>query len=163
ESLAPEWRRTAEPETVARTLTDRSTHVWLEDANDFPIVKPAPSQPCVLFGEGTPGDCFDRPRVAIVGTRSASPHGLADADELGLFLRREGVAVVSGLALGIDGAAHEGGLRGRGSVVGVVATGLDIEYPRRHRSLYRGVRENGVVVSEHWYGVPPLPGRFPVR
>src|SRR5262249_48126968 len=81
----------------------------------------------------------------------------------GLFLAREGVTVVSGLALGIDGAAHEGALRGRGSVVGVVATGLDIEYPRRHRSLYRGVRENGVVVSEHWYGVPPLPGRFPVR
>ncbi len=106
---------------------------------------------------------FEGPRVAIVGTRAATHHGLEDARELGGFLARAGVTVVSGLAIGIDGAAHEGALDAGGLVVGVVATGLDIEYPRRHRALYKRVREAGVVVTEHGYGVPPHPPRFPFR
>src|SRR5581483_1980523 len=103
------------------------------------------------------------PRVAVVGTRGASPHGLADARELGAFLAGAGVTVVSGMAIGIDGAAHEGALGAGGLTVGVVATGLDIEYPRRHRALYDRVRRAGLVLGETGYGVQPHPGRFPVR
>jgi DNA processing protein len=71
--------------------------------------------------------------------------------------------VVSGLAIGIDGAAHEGALAAGGAVVGVVATGLDVVYPRRHRALYERVRAAGLIVSEHAYGTPPHAARFPVR
>ena len=73
------------------------------------------------------------------------------------------MTVVSGLAIGIDGAAHEGALEAGGLTVGVVATGLDVTYPRRHRDLYARVREQGLVVSEHGYGVQPLAERFPPR
>jgi DNA processing protein len=161
--LARAWRRAADPDLVARRLAERGTHVWLEGAPDDPFTRPVEDQPCVLFGEGADPDVFSRPRVAIIGTRGATPHGLADAAELAEFLAAHGVTVVSGLAIGIDGAAHEGALRGHGAVAGVVATGLDVEYPRRHKVLYRRVREHGVVVSEHWYGVRPDPARFPVR
>ena len=117
----------------------------------------------MLLGEGERPDALDAPRVAIVGTRSATPHGLADARELGGFLADAGVTVVSGLAIGIDGAAHEGALDAGGLAVGVVATGLDVTYPRRHRALYDRVREHGLVVGEHGYGVQPSRERFPVR
>jgi DNA processing protein len=162
-ALARSWRRIADRDAVAAELARRNTHVWVEGDHDFPFTRPVPDQPCVLFGEGAAPDVLTRPRVAVVGTRSASPHGIADATELGAFLATAGATVVSGMALGIDGAAHEGALTGHGGVVGVVATGLDVEYPRRHKALYRRVREHGVVVSEHWYGVRPDRARFPVR
>jgi DNA processing protein len=71
--------------------------------------------------------------------------------------------VVSGLAIGIDAAAHEGALSAGGLTVGVVATGLDIVYPRRHEMLFRRVREQGLVVGENGYGTQPVPWRFPIR
>ena len=77
--------------------------------------------------------------------------------------REAGVTVVSGLAIGIDAAAHEGALEGGGGVIGVVATGLDVVYPRRHAALFDRVRESGLLVSELGYGVQPRPGAFPVR
>ncbi len=104
-----------------------------------------------------------RPRVAVVGTRAATPHGLDDAVAIGAALAREGVVVVSGMAIGIDGAAHRGTLDAGGTAVGVVATGLDVEYPRRHSLLYRRVREQGAVVSEVAFGTQPNRARFPVR
>ena len=137
--------------------------MWIAGDDDYPIREPFPDRPPVLLGEGDRPDAFDAPRVAIVGTRAATPHGLADARELGAFLADAGVTVVSGLAIGIDGAAHEGALDAGGLTVGVVATGLDVMYPRRHRALYERVREQGVVVGENAYGTQPSPGRFPVR
>ena len=117
----------------------------------------------MLLAEGDRPDALDRPRVGVVGTRAATPHGLADARELGAVLARAGVTVVSGLAIGIDGAAHEGALDAGGTVVGVVATGLDVVYPIRHGLLHRRVREQGLLVSEYRYGTGPHPSRFPVR
>jgi DNA processing protein len=157
------WPHAVDTEAIERLLRGRATHVWIEGDVSFPFTKPVPTQPFVLFGEGDVGDAFDRPRVAIVGTRSATPHGLADAAELGAFLARAGVTVISGLAIGIDAAAHDGALRAGGAAIGVVATGLDVEYPRRHTNLYRRVRARGAVVGECWYGVPPERWRFPVR
>jgi DNA processing protein len=99
----------------------------------------------------------------VVGTRAATPHGLADARELGAALARAGIVVVSGLAIGIDGAAHEGALDAGGAVIGVVATGLDVVYPRRHGHLYQRVAAQGLVVGEQPFGIGPHPARFPVR
>jgi DNA processing protein len=75
----------------------------------------------------------------------------------------EGLVVVSGLAIGIDGAAHEGALDAGGAVVGVVGTGLDVVYPRRHRALFARVRTGGLLLGELAFGVPPHPRHFPVR
>jgi DNA processing protein len=80
-----------------------------------------------------------------------------------MFYARAGITVVSGLALGIDGAAHQGALDAGGLTVGVVATGLDIVYPRRHARLYDQVRAQGLIVGEHERGAAPLPWRFPIR
>ncbi len=124
----------------------------------------------MLLGEGDAPGVLDAPRVAIVGTRAATPHGLADARELGSALTDARITVVSGLAIGIDAAAHEGALEvasatdgGAAGPVGVVATGLDVVYPRRHRALFDRVRRGGLVVGEVGYGVGPAAWRFPVR
>ncbi len=162
-ALALEWREFAENSNRALQFQDRHTRVWIADDHDYPIPDALPDRPQVLLGEGERPEAFAHKRVAIVGTRTATPHGLADARELGGFLADAGVTVVSGLAIGIDGAAHEGALDAGGLAVGVVATGLDVTYPRRHRALFDRVREHGLVVGEHGYGVQPSRERFPVR
>lgn len=136
----------------------------------FPIPEPLPGRPAALFIEGRRPEALTAPRVAIVGTRAASPNGLADARHLGAYLGRCGISVVSGLAIGIDGAAHVGALAAAeagpttpAGPVGVVATGLDIVYPRRHGPLFDRVRRAGVLISEQPPGTPPSRGRFPVR
>jgi DNA processing protein len=138
---------------------------WVRGDEAFPIrdADVLPDMPAFLLGEGERPDAFEAPRVAIVGTRAATPHGLADAREIGRFCARAGITVVSGLAIGIDAAAHEGALDAGGLTVGVVATGLDVVYPRRHARLYERVRAQGLIVGENGYGTQPLPWRFPIR
>jgi DNA processing protein len=145
------------------------THRWRR-GDDFPIrdadlldAMVDAKMPRILLGEGDRPDAFDAPRVAIVGTRAATPMGVADAREIAAFCAHAGITVVSGLAIGIDGAAHEGALDAGGLTVGVVATGLDVVYPRRHQRLYERVRAQGLIVGENDYGTQPLPWRFPVR
>ena len=149
---------------MGATLRDRGTRVLLATDADFPIdPELIPDHPAALLAEGAGFDALDAPRVAIVGTRTATPHGLDDARALAADLCAAGVTVVSGLAIGIDAAAHHGALDAGGNTIGVVATGLDIEYPRRHRALYAEVRAAGLVVGESGFGTPPEPRRFPVR
>ena len=157
------WRDQADPAAIRQRLEARRTRVWLADTDAYPIVDAVPDRPAVLLAEGDRPDVLRAPRVAVVGTRAATPHGLADARELGAYLAGEGVTVVSGLAIGIDGAAHEGAIDAGGGVVGVVATGLDVTYPRRHAILYDRVRSQGMIIAERGFGVGPLPGLFPVR
>ena len=157
------WRRELDIEVAARQLEQRGTMVWIAGDDAHPIADEVPDRPAVLLAEGARPDVLSCPRAAVVGTRAASPHGLADARELGAHLADAGVTVISGMAIGIDGMAHEGALDAGGGVVGVVATGLHVEYPRRHASLYRRVRASGVVVGEHPFGVGPHQARFPVR
>jgi DNA processing protein len=122
-----------------------------------------PDPPEVLLATGDPG-ALGGPRVAIVGTRRCTRYGHDMAWELGRDLAAAGVRVVSGLALGIDGAAHGGALAaGVAPPVGVVATGLDVVYPRRHESLWRRVADAGVVLSEAPLGTRPTRWRFPAR
>ncbi len=158
------WRDAAsDPAGVIRRIDERDTHVWWAFHPDYPIRDPIPDRPSVLLAEGDHPEVLRADRVAIVGTRAATPHGLADARTLGAFLARAGVTVVSGLAIGIDGAAHQGALAAGGGVAAVIATGLDRVYPRRHLTLDAQVRRAGVVLSETGFGVGPEPGRFPVR
>jgi DNA processing protein len=163
--LARRWMALVD-DTVPRVeaqLTRRSTRVLHVGGADYPIDEGIEDRPGILFVEGERLDALERPRVAVVGTRAATPQGLADARDLGAALARAGCVVVSGLAIGIDGAAHEGALDAGGAVIGVVATGLDVVYPRRHRTLYDRVRGHGLLVGEQPFGTGPLPGRFPVR
>ncbi len=110
-------------------------------------------------------DSLSMPRVAIVGTRSASAAGLGFARELGIALGTAGVAVVSGLARGIDGAAHRGVLAAdqRGRAIGVLGTGLGVVYPREHRELQQTVAERGLVLSEYDFRRGPRTESFPAR
>ena len=147
-----------------------SEHRW-ERGDDFPIADAAHlhdlcqphGMPHVLFGVGERLDALRTPMLAVVGTRAATPHGLADARDIGAFCARAGITVVSGLAIGIDAAAHEGALDAGGLTIGVVATGLDRVYPLRHERLYARVREQGLIVTENPPRTAPLPWRFPVR
>lgn len=126
--------------------------------------------PGVLFHLGDPSTLGPWARVAVVGTRSATRYGLGVAAQLGAELAAAGVSVVSGLALGVDGAAHEGAVAGRvaggdeaGPPVAVAAGGLDRPYPARHASLWRRVAAAGVVLSTAPAGRPVQQWRFPQR
>ena len=163
ETLLRTWRKGLDLETAEERLRSRNTHVYVAGEQDFPFEVEFEDGPVVLFGEGDRPDAMRRPRVGVVGTRAATPHGLADAHELGRVLAHAGVTVVSGLAIGIDGAAHEGALAASGTVIGVLGTGLDVVYPRRHGALHRRVRERGMLVSEYRLGTGPHPARFPLR
>ena len=119
--------------------------------------------PAVIFHRGTP-DAISGPRVAVVGTRRCSPTGAGVAFELGRDLAAAGVAVVSGLASGIDGAAHRGALAAGGAPpLGVVGTGLDVVYPPGQTRLWRAVAAAGVLLSEAPLGALPERWRFPAR
>ena len=124
-----------------------------------------PEPPAVLCVRGDPAVLVG-PACAIVGTRACSREGRRIASDLALDLADAGVAVVSGLALGIDGAAHRGALAagpGAGSPVGVVAGGVDVTYPPSHATLFGQVAAAGALVSEAPVGTPPERWRFPAR
>jgi DNA processing protein len=106
--------------------------------------------------------CFDAPAVAIVGSRAASPVSLEMATRLARDLAARGVAVVSGLARGVDSAAHRGALSA-GRTIAVLGSGVDRIYPAEHTDLVTEIAANGLVVSEYPPGTPPLPFHFPMR
>jgi DNA processing protein len=116
-----------------------------------------------LFVRGNgPLDLLDRRAVAVVGARACSAYGSAVAFELGRELARAGVLVVSGLARGIDAAAHRGALEA-GETAAVLGCGVDRDYPRAHAALAAAIASRGLVVSEYPPGVEPAPWRFPAR
>ncbi|MDP9424827.1 MAG: DNA-processing protein DprA [Actinomycetota bacterium] len=119
-----------------------------------------PDPPPALF---VGGRMPEEPAVAVVGSRKASTTALGAAREIGRALGERGVCVVSGLALGVDAAAHEGALEAGGQTVGVLGCGIDGVYPRSNRKLFGLVRESGGLVSEYGLGEPPLRWRFPAR
>ncbi len=101
--------------------------------------------------------------AALVGSRKCTEYGRLQAEELGRFLAGKGVHVISGLALGVDGAAQRGALQASGYSCAVLGTGVDVCYPASHRTLYRELEARGGLVSEYATGSPPLPYHFPLR
>jgi DNA processing protein len=162
---------TSEPDEFPERL--RAAHIWLEggagrgvltvgDA-DYPLqLLQTADPPLLLYVQGD-AKFLARRSLAIVGSRNASTQGADNARAMAAHLSRQGWAIVSGLALGIDAAAHEGGLEGPGSTIAVVGTGLDRVYPSRHRALAHRIAETGVLISEFAPGTPPLPENFPTR
>jgi DNA processing protein len=108
-------------------------------------------------------DALRAPSVAIVGSRAASPYALEVARCLGADLARRNVTVVSGMARGVDSAAHRGALEGGGITIAVFGCGVDVIYPREHRGLAERIVERGALVSEFPPGMPPLKSNFPQR
>jgi DNA processing protein len=166
-ALASLWRHAAGDADVA-SLWQRHVLAGVGVAALGSAAYPSPlagdiEPPAVLFLKGDPA-AISGPRVAIVGTRTASRYGLDIAYEFGRALAAHGVAVVSGLALGIDGAAHAGALAAEVTApIAVVGSGLDVIYPKRHAALWRAVERRGVVLSEVPLGGPPEAWRFPAR
>jgi DNA processing protein len=118
--------------------------------------------PLLLYLQGR-SELLRATGVAVVGSRKPTPQGQENARAFSRALSQAGVTVVSGLALGIDGEAHEGALAGSGSTIAVVGTGLDRVYPKRHLELAHRISTQGLIVSEFSIGTPPLPPHFPRR
>lgn len=103
------------------------------------------------------------PSLAIVGSRNPTPQGVIHARQFARFFSESGLCVVSGLAMGVDGAAHDGALQGGSPTIAVVGTGLDRVYPKKHLELAHRIAEQGLLVSEFPLGTPPLNANFPRR
>lgn len=131
--------------------------------DDFsPQLETTPSPPAALFVAGDPATLL-APQIAIVGARSASAQGLANARDFARTLGRAGLAITSGMADGIDGAAHAAALECGALTVAVVGTGPDLVYPRKHRELAARIEQHGAVVSEFPPGTEARPDHFPRR
>ena len=140
-----------------------NNHILTRDDPAYPaLLRQIADAPFLLYAVGRT-ELLAGPAVAIVGSRNASLQGVANAGNFGRALSESGLTIVSGMALGIDAAAHEGGLRGVASTVAVIGTGVDRIYPRRNENLARRIAEHGCIISEYSLGTPPLAENFPKR
>lgn len=170
ENFARIWRQAATDDVLRRVegaLHDHHISVVLATDPLYPsALRGDHAAPAVLFARGNLAT-FAQRRAGVIGTRAASAAGRHFARGLGRDLSRNGVAVVSGLARGIDAAAHLGVIdafeSGSSGPIAVVATGLDVVYPREHTKLWSAVAECGVIISESPPGCGPDAFRFPLR
>jgi len=148
---ALEWA--AQPGNYILTLSDKA----------YPqALLQIPDPPSLIYAKGQV-ELLNQPALAIVGARNATPQGVANAEAFASNFATAGLTVVSGLALGVDAAAHRGGLKGPGSTIAVVGTGADRIYPARNAELARTIATNGVILSEFPLGTPPAAHNFPRR
>jgi DNA processing protein len=144
-------------------LRDPANHIVVLGDDYYPqLLLQIPDPPPLLYVKG---DCsmLNNFALAIVGSRNATAQGLANAEAFAHALSDAGMTIVSGLASGVDAAAHRGGIAGRSASVAVVGTGLDIVYPSRNRALAHALAERGALVSEFPLGVPAIASNFPRR
>jgi DNA processing protein len=152
-----EWLQEATARRRISTLADPAYPSSLLDTEDPPLM-------LYLMGEV---DAAWPSAIAVVGSRNPTPQGLANARQFARSFAQAGLTVVSGLALGVDAAAHEGALEaaatGQLATIAVVGTGLDRVYPRQHLELAHRIAQSGLLVSEYPLGTPPLAPNFPRR
>lgn len=160
------------PPSPAMLAQIDATHAWLalpgnhvltlaDDAYPRALLEIA-DPPLLLYLKGRL-DLLSCPALAVVGSRNATAQGMANAENFSAMLSQAGLTIVSGMALGIDTAAHKGGLRGVGASIAVIGTGADIVYPARNRSLAHQLAEGGCIVSEYALGMPAIAANFPRR
>ena len=145
---------------------------WLEDSNNHVVTLADADYPQSLLNISDPPlllyikgrlELLNHPALSIVGSRHATPQGIINAEAFSESLSQMGLCITSGMAHGIDAAAHRGGLKGRGRSIAVVGTGLDKIYPAANRELAHALADQGVLVSEFPLGTPPLAPNFPRR
>jgi DNA processing protein len=153
----------ARVEAALSWLADPANGIATWADTDYPrrLLETADPPP-LLYLKGR-RELLGSPALAVVGSRNATPQGLANAEAFARAMSDAGLAIVSGLALGIDAAAHRGGLAGGGSSIAVVGTGLDIVYPAGNRALAHELAARGLLVSEFPLGMPAMAGNFPRR
>ncbi len=137
--------------------------ITLEDDQYPELLREIHDPPIALYVRGDLQKALDRPALAVVGSRRCSTYGVNVAESLSRDLASHGLTIVSGLARGIDAAAHRGALEPGGQTIAVVGTGLENTYPKEHKKLEEQIVANGAVVSEFPLGTPPLPQNFPYR
>jgi len=136
----------------------------LDDGGYPALLREIPDAPIVLYALGNWQQCLESPCVAVIGSRNCSTYGRNAAEMLARELARRGITIVSGLARGIDTAAHRGALDGNGKTAGVLGTGLDIIYPKENRRLIDEIiAGGGAVVTQFPLGTPPVGENFPYR
>jgi DNA processing protein len=158
--LAPDW------DAIERDLSwlneDNNHLLTCQDPRYPPLLAEIADPPVLLFVHGDP-DYLRQPQIAIVGSRNPSHAGVAQAEDFARFLGNYGLTITSGLATGIDAAAHRGALTSEAGTIAVTGTGLDRVYPACHRELAHQIAANGALVSEFPPGAPPRPDHFPRR
>lgn len=143
--------------------SDKAHHILHLTHPDYPaLLKEIPDPPLVLFVHGDP-NCLSLPQLGIVGSRNASATGLDTAHDFALELANSGLTITSGMALGIDAAAHTGALHAERPTIAVTGSGLDNIYPARHTRLARRIAEQGAVISEFSPDTTPIAANFPRR
>nr|WP_229426173.1 DNA-processing protein DprA [Pseudoduganella violacea] len=162
----------AAPVSAELQRLSEATWAWLQEPGNRVLSLHDPAYPPLLLQIADPPlllyvkgrvELLQAPAVAIVGSRNASLQGEANAQRFAQALSAAGLGIVSGLALGIDAAAHRGGLAGAASTIAVIATGADRIYPRRNAALARQIAEQGCLLSEFALGTPPRDHHFPRR
>jgi len=151
---------------LARTLA------WLDEPGNGLLTLADPEYPPQLLEIPDPplllyvkGQCalLSQPAIAVVGSRNATVQGVLNAERFSMALSQAGLCVISGMALGIDTAAHRGALRGPGATVAVIGTGADVVYPARNHALAHDIATGGCLVSEYPLGMPGITSNFPQR
>lgn len=144
-------------------LGDNNNHIVTLADSDYPqALLNIPDPPLLLYVKGRL-DLLNRSSLAVVGSRSATPQGINNAEAFAKSLSDAGLCIISGMAHGIDAAAHRGALRGQGGSIAIIGTGLDIVYPAANRELAHALAQQGALVSEFPLGTPPLAANFPRR
>jgi len=145
---------------------------WLEDPVNAVITLADPDYPAQLLNIADPPpllyfkgrrELLQQPALAVVGSRNATPQGLSNAEAFSEAASNAGLCIISGMALGIDTAAHHGGLRGSAASIAIVGTGLDIVYPAKNHPLAHKLAKEGALISEFPLGTPAIGRNFPRR
>lgn len=156
----PDWQQV---ESDMAWLDHEHRHlITIEDSRYPPLLREISDPPVMLYVQGDVS-LLSQWQLAVVGSRNPSPSGRNTAYDFSRYLAAGGLSITSGLASGIDGAAHQGALAGGGKTIAVVATGLDRVYPAQHRQLAHQIVELGAMVSEYPLGTSPRPELFPRR
>lgn len=163
EKAYQEARPRLRPERLAEEFSGKGIGVITRDMPEYSnSLLQISNIPCILYYCGDAA-LLNSPSLAVIGSRRATPYGLQQARLMSAKLAEYGLTIVSGLARGIDAAAHEGALEAQGQTIAVIGSGLDVPYPRENLALFHKIKEQGLVISEFPPGSPPLKINFPIR